>query len=134
MARIGPSTGTRAERVLRMMLVRSRARHRTQVKWGPENRWCCDFKVGAVLVDVHGHHWHARTSSMRRMSEFWREKLRKNRERDRKKVRYARENGIAYVVIWEHELRSDGTFGGPGGHRLLKRWLKFELTKQRRTK
>jgi len=133
MARIGPSAGTRAERVLRMMLVRSRSRHALQVKWGPGDRWCCDFKTHGVLVDVHGHHWHARTSRMRQMSEFWREKLKKNRARDRRKVRYARENGIAYAVIWEHELRPDGVFGGTNGHRLLKRWLKFEATKQRRT-
>lgn len=106
MAKLGPSKHTKAERVLRMLLVRHGLRHQSQVKWGPINRWSADFCVMGVMIDVHGFYWHHKNSRMRAMSEFWQRKLKTNRKRDAEKVAYAASNGIRYLVLWDYEILS----------------------------
>lgn len=104
MARIGPSKGTKPEMKFKMILVRNKILHSLQVRWGPSSRWTADFRIGDVLVDVHGFHWHHPRSKMAKMSAFWKEKLKSNIRRDRRKRRYADQQGITYVVIWSHRL------------------------------
>lgn len=104
MAQLGPSKNTRPERSLRMMMVRGGMTFSCQSRWGPAGRWTVDFLILGCLVDVHGLHWHGRPSKMSRMSKFWRDKLEANRARDRKKVKWAKENGLTYLVLWDYEV------------------------------
>lgn len=106
MAELGPSSGTKAERAFRMIMVRNGIRHRSQVRWGPDGRWRCDFKVLGVLVDVHGSHWHGRRSRMTTLSPYWRSKLEANLARDKLKAKHARQERIPYAVFRDWEILS----------------------------
>lgn len=105
MAVIGPSKGTKPERTVKMALVRNRIKHKEQVPFGPHGRWKADFAVGDIMVDVHGTHWHSSASKMNDMSWFWQNKIRTNRNRDRRKRDYCRKSGIRYIVLWERDVR-----------------------------
>lgn len=104
MAQLGPAKHTRPERAFRMALVRARIRHKLHIRWGPHNRWVADFIVRGAIVDVHGSHWHGHRSKMRTMSAYWRAKIAANRARDRRKRRFAKANGLRYIVIWDREV------------------------------
>lgn len=127
MAKIGPSKGTKPERILKMMLVRAGAAFACQRRWGPDGRWIADFGILGCLIDVHGWHWHHRRSKMRSMSTYWQEKLRKNRERDRKKVSWAKANGLVYLVLWDYDLTGPQKLSG----RTIVEWIRFERLRSR---
>ena len=62
----------------------------------------------AVLF-VHGCFWHGHCCHLfkwpQTRKEFWREKIRKNRERDRNNVRCLRECGWRVLTVWECAIR-----------------------------
>lgn len=78
------------------------------------------------VVFVHGCFWHAHaecekgTTLPKRNREFWRQKFRKNRERDGRAVTKLTEMGIKPLIIWECELEDPES---------VARFLQTELSK-----
>jgi DNA mismatch endonuclease, patch repair protein len=125
MSRIrGKNNGT-TEKTLRMALVRSGVRG-----WSmhPDLLGRPDFYFSAyrLAVFVDGCFWHACKKCghvPRTRSEFWRAKLERNRQRDRRVGRQLRAQGIRVVRIWEHRLNSPECVGGV--LRAIRRLLNF---------
>jgi DNA mismatch endonuclease (patch repair protein) len=67
------------------------------------------FRDEMVAVFVDGDFWHGyRFPSWRRkVPKFWRIKIAKNRERDRRNFRKLRRNGWTVVRLWQHEVERD---------------------------
>lgn len=64
------------------------------------------FQGPKVAVFVDGCFWHGcpeHGSSPKSNEDFWREKIKRNRERDRDTVERLEEEGWTAVRIWEHE-------------------------------
>jgi DNA mismatch endonuclease (patch repair protein) len=62
----------------------------------------------AVLL--HSDFWHGwRLSQWEHIlpSDFWKEKLHKNRIRDKKVLRILRKQGWKVLVVWQHQIKSD---------------------------
>ena len=61
-----------------------------------------------VVIFVDGCFWHGcprHGTQPRTNARFWREKIARNRQRDREVTRELRRRGWRVVRIWEHELR-----------------------------
>ena len=63
------------------------------------------------VVFVHGCFWHEhkgckRATAPKTRTNFWREKIDKNKERDRKCVRLLRAKGYGVVTVWECETKN----------------------------
>jgi len=59
-----------------------------------------------VAIFVHGCFWHGCPRCFRgtkRNSAWWREKLARNRRRDRRKARHLRAIGYQVIQLWEHD-------------------------------
>lgn len=68
------------------------------------------FPRERLAVMVHGCFWHccpSHGSIPKSNLEFWREKLSRNRSRDRRNVRGLREAGWEVICIWEHSVKKD---------------------------
>jgi DNA mismatch endonuclease, patch repair protein len=67
------------------------------------------FDQAKVAVFVDGNFWHGyRFPRWRRgLSQFWREKIEKNRSRDRKNFAKLRRMGWRVVRLWQHQLEDD---------------------------
>src|SRR3989338_264397 len=68
------------------------------------------FQKDKICVFLDSNFWHCwyypRWKHLLK-NEFWREKIKNNRERDRKTTAYLRKNGWTVLRIWEHEVRRD---------------------------
>ena len=65
------------------------------------------FPKNKVALFVDGCFWHScpKHSNMpKNNQEFWREKLRKNKERDKFVTRELKKSGWKVIRVWEHEL------------------------------
>jgi DNA mismatch endonuclease, patch repair protein len=61
--------------------------------------------AGRVLVFVDSPLWHLRDLSLlEKVSEYWQDRLRKNRRRDRRQTRMLRSMGYTVVRFWSDEL------------------------------
>ena len=61
-------------------------------------------------VFVHSdfsHGWQNPRWSHKLSSDFWRDKITKNRMRDQRKIRQLRSLGWSVMVVWEHSLKHD---------------------------
>lgn len=61
-------------------------------------------------VFVHSDFWHGWQYprwSHKLSSDFWRDKIAKNRIRDQRKIRQLRSLGWSMMVVWEHSLKTD---------------------------
>jgi DNA mismatch endonuclease (patch repair protein) len=70
------------------------------------------FTRQKLLVDIRGCFWHncpaCRTGKrVEKNSEYWLAKVARNAERDAENEAAWSHLGYRFVVIWEHELRSD---------------------------
>lgn len=67
------------------------------------------FPDRKLVVFVDGDFWHGWRFPIwkHRLSEFWRQKIGKNRVRDQRNFRKLRHLGWQVVRIWEHEVESD---------------------------
>lgn len=69
------------------------------------------FPRHRLAVFVHGCFWHGcprcRLPLPKSHTGFWREKIRRNRERDARKLRELWKEGWKAIVVWEHEVRRD---------------------------
>lgn len=65
------------------------------------------FSKARVAVFVDGDFWHGyRFPSWEdKMSDFWKKKIFKNRERDVKNHRLLRKMGWTVIRLWQHEIR-----------------------------
>jgi DNA mismatch endonuclease, patch repair protein len=64
------------------------------------------FPQKRIAVFVDGCYWHGcpRHSARRNQTEYWKDKIAKNRQRDRRVTRALREQGWRVLRVWEHEL------------------------------
>lgn len=96
------------ERRLRRELTALGVRYRLQLRAEPDLRHRADFvfKGARVVVDVRGCFWHAcplHATWPKRNAVWWRDKLRRNAERDERVVAELRSRGWLVVVVWQHD-------------------------------
>lgn len=113
MSRIkGKDTGL--ETRVRSALHRRGLRFRKHIKDLP-GRPDVVFVSAKVAVFIDGDFWHGYRfpSWEHKVSDFWKEKISKNRQRDVKNYRLLREMGWEVVRLWQHEIEEDfeGTIG-----------------------
>lgn len=66
------------------------------------------FETEKIAVFVDGCFWHSCPKCghiPKTRSKFWREKLKLTQRRDKRNNEELKENGIAIVRVWEHELK-----------------------------
>jgi DNA mismatch endonuclease (patch repair protein) len=92
------------QRELRAMGLRFR-RHDRSLPGNPD----IVFSDKRVAVFVDGDFWHGwrLPAWEHKLTPFWREKLRTNRNRDQRNFRKLRAQGWAVIRIWQHELATD---------------------------
>lgn len=68
-----------------------------------------------LIIETHGCFWHGHrkckyfklpTSN----KEFWNEKIRSNRKRDMKKLKFFKSNQFKFLVIWECQIKNGNYF------------------------
>ena len=101
---------TKPELLTRKALFRRGLRYRLHSKQLPGSPDLVFPKYGTVLF-VHGCFWHGHEGCKKAKipqvnSEFWEEKQKKNRTRDKKNIRLLEECGWRVIVLWECELPS----------------------------
>ena len=67
-----------------------------------------DFQVGKkILVFCDGDFWHGYryAEKKRPAKKYWREKIERNMQRDRKVSRKLRRDGWSVLRIWEHDIK-----------------------------
>lgn len=118
---------TRLEVWLRKQLFAKGFRYRIHVSTLPGRPDIVFPKYKAVVL-VHGCFWHGHDCNLFRMpstrTSFWRDKIRSNRERDRRNIEALREEDWRVLEIWECSWR--GKTRQPP-HRLVDQvsdWLK----------
>lgn len=102
---------TRPERALRSELWKLGIRgYRLSWRGAPGRPDIC-FPAARLAVFVHGCFWHrcptCRPPLPKTHKAFWREKFRRNRTRDRRKVRELVASGWRVIELWECQLRKD---------------------------
>lgn len=102
----GKDTGI--ERLVRSALHRRGFRFRKHVK-GLPGKPDVVFSGAKVAVFVDGDFWHGYRfpSWEHKVSDFWKNKIAKNRERDRKNIRRLRNRGWRVIRIWQHQIEDD---------------------------
>jgi len=68
------------------------------------------FRKYNLALFVHGCFWHQHDCKKRKIpktnSDFWEEKLNKNKERDKRDIKRLTEMGIRTHIIWECEIKN----------------------------
>ncbi|WP_280641795.1 very short patch repair endonuclease [Anaeroarcus burkinensis] len=108
MARIR-SHNTKPELIVRSMLHKAGFRFRVNKKTLPGKPDIVLAKYKTVIF-VHGCFWHShpgcrRASLPQTNTEFWKEKLEKNKLRDEKEVEELKELGWSVVIVWTCQLK-----------------------------
>jgi len=107
MSRIkGKDTGL--ERKVRSELHKRGLRFRKHVKELP-GKPDIVFSNAKIVVFIDGDFWHGYRFPTweHKVSEFWKKKINKNRERDRKNFRKLRAMGWRVIRLWQHEIERD---------------------------
>ena len=96
---------TELEMRVRSVIHRRGLRFRKHVKELPGNPDVV-FVASKVAVFIDGDFWHGYRfpNWEHKVSEFWKNKITKNRERDSKNHRLLRQMGWKVVRIWQHEI------------------------------
>lgn len=99
---------TSLERIVRSELHKRGYRFRKHVKELP-GKPDIVFSKQKVAVFVDGDFWHGyRFSQWKiKLSPFWREKIGRNRERDRKNFSKLRAQGWKVIRLWGHQIKND---------------------------
>jgi len=96
------------ERLVRSELYRKGCRFRKNVRVLPGSP---DIVLNRdkVAVFIDGDFWHGyRLPAWEKtLQPFWRNKIRRNRQRDRSNFRKLRRRGWRVVRLWEHEIKRD---------------------------
>jgi len=107
MSRIkGKDTGLEVR--IRSALHKKGLRFRKHVKALP-GRPDIVFSKARVVVFVDGDFWHGYRFPLwqNKVSDFWKVKISKNRERDIKNHRKLRNMGWTVIRLWQHEIKND---------------------------
>lgn len=67
------------------------------------------FTKAKVAVFIDGDFWHGYRFPAweHKVSDFWKQKINKNRERDRRNQRKLKEMGWTVIRLWQHDLERD---------------------------
>jgi len=67
------------------------------------------FSRSKVVVFIDGDFWHGFRFPQweKKLSPFWRDKIRKNRARDKRNFAKLRRNGWRVIRIWKHTIEKD---------------------------
>ena len=119
------SAGTKPEEQTRKYLFSQGFRYRKNVKKLPGSPDIVLAKY-KTAVFVNGCFWHAHEGCPKYVqpltnTDYWSQKLQKNRQRDEKNISLLRESGWKVIIVWECELGA-----GSAGERLER--LKTEIT------
>lgn len=103
------SKETRIEIAFRKELWRKGFRYRKNLEkyFGKPDIVLKRFKT-VIFIDScfwHGCKKHLRMPSVNK--EYWKEKIERNKERDKEVSRYYRKKGWKILRIWEHEIKKD---------------------------
>jgi DNA mismatch endonuclease (patch repair protein) len=112
MSRVG-AKDTKPEMVVRRMLHAAGYRYRLHAKDLP-GKPDLVFPARRKVVFINGCFWHrhrgcAHARLPKSRTEFWTEKLERNRERDERNVEALRELGWEVLTVWECEVRDPAT-------------------------
>lgn len=107
MSRIG-TKGTDLEALVGSELRRRGLRFRKNVKTLP-GKPDIVFAAAKVAVFIDGDFWHGYRLPIweNKLTKFWREKIRKNRERDRRNFAELRKMGWRVIRLWQHSIKDD---------------------------
>ena len=99
---------TDIEKIVRSELHKRGYRFRKHVKKLPGTPDIV-FTRAKLAVFIDGDFWHGYRFPQweHNVSDFWRKKIRKNRERDQINFRRLKEMGWRVLRIWQHELKKD---------------------------
>lgn len=102
---------TKPEEIVRKYLFSKGLRYRKNDKRYPGHPDIVLPKYKTVVF-VHGCFWHMHEGCRyarlpKTNTEFWKEKLSRNRERDKNEQKILREMGWKVLVVWECELKKD---------------------------
>ncbi len=100
------SKDTGPEKLVRSALHRRELRFRKHVKDLP-GRPDIVFTKARVAVFIDGDFWHGYDfiSWEHKLSDFWKAKISKNRQRDAENLQKLRAAGWTVIRIWQHELK-----------------------------
>lgn len=107
MSRInGKNTGL--ERVVRSELHKKGFRFRKHVKELP-GKPDVVFSQSKVAVFIDGDFWHGYRFPAweHTLSDFWKNKIQGNRERDQRNFKKLRSRGWKVIRIWQHQIKND---------------------------
>src|SRR6266700_3570995 len=103
------SKNTKPEILIRKELFSRGYRYRLHVNLEGKPDIC--FRSKKLLIFINGCFWHVHrckeSTFPRTNSRFWKEKLNKNKERDRKNYSSLRKKGWKILVIWECEIEKN---------------------------
>ncbi len=109
MASIG-GVDTKPELMVRRALHRAGYRFRKNVRGMPGTPDVV-FSKKRVVIQIFGCFWHQHSCQEGKVPksncEFWADKFRKNKSRDRRDIRRLRDLGYLVVVAWECRLERD---------------------------
>lgn len=99
---------TSLERIVRTELHKRGFRYRKNVS-GLPGKPDLVFVKQKVVVFIDGDFWHGYRFPQweNKLSSFWREKIGKTRERDKKNFAKLRRNGWKVIRIWGHQIKND---------------------------
>ncbi len=117
---------TKPELLIRRGLHRAGFRFRLHVSTIPGRPDIVLPKHNAIVL-VNGCFWHGHNCPLYRIPstrrEFWKEKIRQNRLRDRSNLRTYRELGWRVSVVWECAIKGPAQMGHELVIERLQRWL-----------
>jgi DNA mismatch endonuclease (patch repair protein) len=107
MSRVG-TKGTDLEKLVGSELRRRGLRFRKNVRTLP-GKPDIIFVDAKVAVFIDGDFWHGYRFPTweKTLTKFWRNKIRKNRERDRRNFAELRRKGWRVIRLWQHNIKSD---------------------------
>jgi len=99
---------TDIERIVRSELHKRGYRFRKHVKKLPGSPDIV-FSKGKVAVFIDGDFWHGYRFPAweHKVSDFWKKKIRKNRDRDQKNFRKLRDMSWQVIRLWKHQVKED---------------------------
>lgn len=102
------STRTKPELLLGSMMHASGFRYRKYAKDLP-GKPDFVFRSLRTVVFMDGDFWHGWKFATwaHKLPDFWREKIKRNRERDRKNIMELRCQGWKVIRVWEHQIKKD---------------------------
>lgn len=102
------STDTTPELTVRKLAHARGLRFQKHCAWLP-GRPDLVFAASKVVVFVDGDYWHGwRFPAWRdKLSTYWKEKIERNRTRDKRNFEKLRRAGWLVIRVWEHEVERD---------------------------